>query len=152
MIREQSKVNTFKGINYRCKCKTVYWVGSLSKKKCPGCNDEIDFAKIFDGGNLIIDGLEEKMNARPGGRTIDQATLTSYSKSEKKLQEYLSSISRTLGRIKPKNRRLEFVRERALVVLTLRDEYRLGWSEIGRIIQRDHSSVVNLYKRASVFL
>lgn len=59
-----------------------------------------------------------------------------------KLQTFISQIP---PEVINQNRQPEVVKKRAEVIITLRNYYTLTFQEIGRIIKRDHGSVMNLY-------
>lgn len=44
------------------------------------------------------------------------------------------------------------VRRRARVVVILRDEKHYTYSEIARAIERNHATVINLYRRARILM
>lgn len=60
--------------------------------------------------------------------------------------EYLAHQSGfTLAMVLKKDRRAKIVKVRQEAVATLKDDFGLSFPEIGRLLQRDHTSILNLY-------
>jgi predicted transcriptional regulator len=69
---------------------------------------------------------------------------------QEKIDRALARVKRDglmpeIRELKARDRRNQVVARRALMVKRLRDRYRLSFPQIGKLLGRDHSSVIHLY-------
>ena len=69
-------------------------------------------------------------------------------KATAKARDVASGHGYTLDHVRGRDRRRAACVARCAVIVALRDEDGMSYSEIGRLLRRDHSSVMSLYRRA----
>ena len=58
-----------------------------------------------------------------------------------------NALAREFERLKPYDRSKSIVLKRAYITKLLRDQYKLSFPQIAKLLDRDHTTIMNLYKK-----
>lgn len=127
----------FHPVRFRCHdCEMLMFVDLPLKKMCTGCGREYDFSFLKPHEPRPI--VHRDPNAPPRQRHIPDPPI--------------GALQDEIRIVQIKNRHLPMVKRRARVVVILRDEKHYTYSEIARTIERNHATVINLYRRARILM
>jgi len=127
----------FHPVHFRCHdCEMMMFVDLPFKKICTGCGREYDFSFLKPPEPRI--STPRDPNAPHHQRHIPDPPI--------------GALQDEIRIVQIKNRHLPMVRRRARVVVILRDEKHYTYSEIARAIERNHATVINLYRRARILM
>ena len=137
---KQGMPKRFRSVKYRCQnCLVIFKVFEASVSKCPFCEQVKDFSSLFriEGNKILV-------------KHAPHEEIHSLVRTNPKLMGWAKSIppemKTKITRVIPHDRRKEIMVERKEVAIFLRKDLGFSWSKIGRIIKRDHSTIINLVR------
>lgn len=125
----------FVAVNFRCHdCNAVLRVEKPTKIPCPRCQ------QVYDFSFLATITKKKKVKGEPRVRVI------------KLPDPPIGPLEDEIRVVQIRNRHVGMVKRRMRVVMILKDRMHYSFSHIGRTIDRNHASVIHLYRRAKILM